>query len=98
MLCVYKFAIPCLNGVVVLSSGQSGRTEGDVDHKELLSQRFWQRLSSSLHHHTGEPLQVSSNIHPRVHTDLFMLLWALFIIALSVFDNYFLSKSLKNLK
>lgn len=26
--------------VIVLSSGKSGRTEGDVDHQELLSQRI----------------------------------------------------------
>lgn len=44
--------------VCLLLSGESGRAESDLDHQELLSPRFRRRLSSSLQHHAGEPLQV----------------------------------------
>lgn len=44
--------------VCLLLSGEGGGAESDVDHQELLSPRFRQRLSSSLQHHAGEPLQV----------------------------------------
>lgn len=43
----------------VLPSGEGGGVKSDMDHKELLPKRLRQCLSTSLHHHTGKPPQVS---------------------------------------
>lgn len=45
-------------GVCLLPSGEGRRAESDLDHQELLSAGLRQRLSSSLQHHAGEPVQV----------------------------------------
>lgn len=50
---------PPPEGPLVSPSGQSGGAQSDLDHQELLSQRFRQCLPPPLQHHAGEPLQVS---------------------------------------
>lgn len=55
--------------VCLLLSGEGGGAESDLDHQELLSPRFRQRVSSSLQHPAGEPLQVgyvtsAVRVHP----------------------------------